>query len=141
MQRYRTILSYTLFIAAIAFSGVAYAQNEEGDYPIDLTDDDETRTYLVEVKRRKESSAKAVALYDYTRSNDDELSFQAGERVEVISRLDPDWWTARSSQNKVGLVPSNYFTYPVSSHPILRTFCVSYSVYRKFTYRKFLNSI
>ena len=30
MQRYRTILSYTLFIAAIAFSGVAYAQNEEG---------------------------------------------------------------------------------------------------------------
>ena len=95
------------------------AQNEEGDYPIDLTDDDETRTYLVEVKRRKESSSKAVALYDYTRINDDELSFQAGDRVEVVSRLDPDWWAVRSSKNEVGLVPSNYFTYPVSSLPYM----------------------
>lgn len=51
-----------------------------------------------------------VALYSFTSQNEEELSFQKGERLEIIERPanDPDWWLARSQFGRTGLVPKNY---------------------------------
>ena len=51
-----------------------------------------------------------VALYPFTGKNDEELSFEKGQRLEIIHKPseDPEWWSARSSGGGVGLVPRNY---------------------------------
>ena len=42
--------------------------------------------------------------------NDQELSFDKGDRLEIVDRpaSDPDWFKARNSNGQVGLVPRNY---------------------------------
>lgn len=51
-----------------------------------------------------------VALYTFKAQNDTELSFNKGERLEVIDRppSDPDWYKARNTSGQIGLVPKNY---------------------------------
>lgn len=51
-----------------------------------------------------------VALYHFTAQNDTELSFNKGDRLEIMDRpsTDPDWFKARNTQAQVGLVPKNY---------------------------------
>ncbi|KAH8324339.1 hypothetical protein KR074_005792 [Drosophila pseudoananassae] len=51
-----------------------------------------------------------VALYSFTSNNDQELSFEKGDRLEIVDRpaSDPDWYKARNNQGAVGLVPRNY---------------------------------
>ena len=72
-----------------------------------------------------------LALYSFTSQNEEELSFQKGERLEILDRPanDPDWcvfvsvsvclifshtlspahrWLARGQFGKSGLVPKNY---------------------------------
>ncbi|XP_055386601.1 cytoplasmic protein NCK1 isoform X2 [Condylostylus longicornis] len=51
-----------------------------------------------------------VALYNFTSNNDQELSFEKGDRLEIIDRpsSDPDWYKARNNQGQIGLVPRNY---------------------------------
>ncbi|CAG7731818.1 unnamed protein product [Allacma fusca] len=51
-----------------------------------------------------------VALYNFTAQNDQELSFEKGDRLEIVDRpaTDPDWFKARNSNGQVGLVPRNY---------------------------------
>ncbi len=51
-----------------------------------------------------------VALYSFKAQNDTELSFDKGDRLEIIDRpaSDPDWLKARNTQAQVGLVPKNY---------------------------------
>ncbi|UYV65052.1 NCK2 [Cordylochernes scorpioides] len=51
-----------------------------------------------------------VALYSFTPQNEEELSFQKGEHLEIIDRPvnDPDWWKARNQHGETGLVPKNY---------------------------------
>ncbi|ODN02930.1 Cytoplasmic protein NCK2 [Orchesella cincta] len=51
-----------------------------------------------------------VALYNFTAQNDQELSFEKGDRLEIVDRpaSDPDWFKARKSNGQVGLVPRNY---------------------------------
>jgi len=51
-----------------------------------------------------------IALYSFTSQNEEELSFQKGERLEILDRPanDPDWWLARGQFGKTGLVPKNY---------------------------------
>ena len=42
--------------------------------------------------------------------NDTELSFNKGDRLEVLDRPanDPEWYKARNQCGQIGLVPSNY---------------------------------
>lgn len=58
-----------------------------------------------------------VALYDYTARTDDDLSFNAGDKLEPLTKGD-DWWMARGitgiSANKEGYIPANYVA-PVES--------------------------
>lgn len=65
-------------------------------------------------RNHSQSQAKGhevvVALYSFTSQNEEELSFQKGERLEIIDKPtnDPDWWMARNSTGDTGLVPKNY---------------------------------
>lgn len=51
-----------------------------------------------------------ITLYPFQSQNDEELSFQKNEQLEVIERPDndPDWWRARNEQGEIGLIPKNY---------------------------------
>ncbi|CAB0029816.1 unnamed protein product [Trichogramma brassicae] len=51
-----------------------------------------------------------VALYSFTSNNDQELSFEKGDRLEILDRppADPEWFKARNGQGQIGLVPRNY---------------------------------
>lgn len=51
-----------------------------------------------------------VALYSFTSNNDTELSFEKGDRLEIIDRppTDPEWFKARNQAGQIGLVPRNY---------------------------------
>ncbi|CAD7079758.1 unnamed protein product [Hermetia illucens] len=51
-----------------------------------------------------------VALYSFVSNNDQELSFEKGDRLEILDRpsSDPDWYKARNQSGQIGLVPRNY---------------------------------
>lgn len=47
------------------------------------------------------------ALYSYSAVEEDELSIEAGDRIELISLNEDNWWLAKRS-GRIGLVPENY---------------------------------
>jgi lipid-binding SYLF domain-containing protein len=47
------------------------------------------------------------ALYDYDATQADELSIRTGDRVEIIEKIDANWWKGKLN-GKVGLVPATY---------------------------------
>lgn len=51
-----------------------------------------------------------IALYPFQSQNNEELSFQKNEKLEIVERPenDPDWWKARNDKGEIGLVPKNY---------------------------------
>ena len=49
------------------------------------------------------------AVYSYVSSEDGEVSFDAGDEVEVIQRSDNGWWLVRTV-NELGWGPSNFLT-------------------------------
>ncbi|XP_072913535.1 tyrosine-protein kinase FRK [Hemitrygon akajei] len=52
-----------------------------------------------------------VALYDYSARTPEDLSFETGERLEVIDQSLDNWWLARSlkrGDGRQGYIPSNY---------------------------------
>lgn len=51
-----------------------------------------------------------VALYSFNSNNDSELSFEKGDRLEILDRplTDPEWFKARNQSGQIGLVPRNY---------------------------------
>ncbi|GAB1602835.1 cytoplasmic protein NCK1-like [Argonauta hians] len=51
-----------------------------------------------------------TALYTFKRSNQEELSFEKGDRLLIVEKPveDPDWWKARNKFDHLGLVPRNY---------------------------------
>ncbi|KAM9840180.1 tyrosine-protein kinase FRK [Aulostomus maculatus] len=59
-----------------------------------------------------------VALYDYSARTEEDLSFGAGDTVEVLDQTAGDWWFARAlsgiSTSKQGYIPANYVA-PVES--------------------------
>ncbi|MED6256813.1 hypothetical protein ATANTOWER_025728 [Ataeniobius toweri] len=56
-----------------------------------------------------------VALYDYDARTEDDLTFQKGEKFQIINNTEGDWWEARSlNTGNSGYIPSNYVA-PVDS--------------------------
>ncbi|XP_062265663.1 tyrosine-protein kinase Fgr isoform X3 [Platichthys flesus] len=56
-----------------------------------------------------------IALYDYDARTEDDLTFQKGEKFQIINNTEGDWWEARSlDTGKTGYIPSNYVA-PVDS--------------------------
>jgi hypothetical protein len=50
----------------------------------------------------------AETLYDYTAEHGDELTVLPGMKVVVIDQSNVDWWTARTEDGTVGLLPASY---------------------------------
>ncbi|KAF7653826.1 hypothetical protein LDENG_00078040 [Lucifuga dentata] len=56
-----------------------------------------------------------IALYDYDARTEDDLTFQKGEKFQIINNTEGDWWEARSlDTGNSGFIPSNYVA-PVDS--------------------------
>uniref|UniRef100_A0A669E161 Tyrosine-protein kinase n=1 Tax=Oreochromis niloticus TaxID=8128 RepID=A0A669E161_ORENI len=56
-----------------------------------------------------------IALYDYDARTEDDLTFQKGEKFQIINNTEGDWWEARSlDTGHSGYIPSNYVA-PVDS--------------------------
>ncbi|KAJ1960102.1 cytoskeletal protein binding protein, partial [Dispira parvispora] len=53
------------------------------------------------------SVSTAVALYDYQAQEDEEVSLQENEKVQVLSEDDPDWTIIRH-KGQAGFVPTTY---------------------------------
>ncbi|KAF9205502.1 actin organization and endocytosis protein [Haplosporangium sp. Z 27] len=51
---------------------------------------------------------KAKALFAYVPQNEGEISIEKGDIIEVLEKLDPQWWRAQNSSGMVGLLPATY---------------------------------
>ena len=65
---------------------------------------------LVEQRVEKAVICTVVALYPFNSGNPEELAFNKGDILEIIDQPqdDPDWWEARMTDGKTGLIPRNY---------------------------------
>ena len=65
--------------------------------------------------RTAEERLLYVALYNYNARTGEDLSFNKGEKMEIINNKDGGWWQAKSLvSGECGYVPSNYIA-PVTS--------------------------
>lgn len=57
----------------------------------------------------RSTSQFVTALYDFTAQADGDLSFRAGDQIELVKRTDSkeDWWTGRIDGHE-GSFPANY---------------------------------
>lgn len=85
--------------------------NNQGWFPSNYTQeegdaDDTLHTYAM----AENVLDIVVALYSFSSNNDQELSFEKGDRLEILDRpaSDPEWYKARNGLGQVGLVPRNY---------------------------------
>lgn len=56
------------------------------------------------------NDGRVYALYTYTAEKDDELSFECGEELLVLTRGDEtekEWWWARNNREETGYIPRN----------------------------------
>lgn len=50
-----------------------------------------------------------IALYNYFASDEGDLSFRKGDRLQIVDDTDPDWWLAKHlTTNQKGYIPMNY---------------------------------
>ncbi|XP_022081647.1 intersectin-1-like isoform X2 [Acanthaster planci] len=54
-----------------------------------------------------DGACQVVTLYPYVKQNDDELSFQKGMVINVVSKEDKDWWKGELN-GLTGVFPANY---------------------------------
>ncbi|KAG6818836.1 hypothetical protein H0H93_001192 [Arthromyces matolae] len=64
------------------------------------------------------------ALHDFAPENEDEVAFNAGERIEVVEKDDlygDGWWKGRNLAGKVGLFPQSYTTSAPPPGPVAQS--------------------
>mmetsp|Transcript_2381 Transcript_2381/g.5608 ORF Transcript_2381/g.5608 Transcript_2381/m.5608 type:complete len:174 (-) Transcript_2381:75-596(-) len=49
-----------------------------------------------------------LVTFDFQGENDDELTVSKDEILTVVQKVDAEWYEARSTMGKVGLIPANY---------------------------------
>jgi len=54
------------------------------------------------------SSITAVALYDYQAADGTEITFDPGDVITDIEKVDAGWWQGNAPDGSRGLFPSNY---------------------------------
>lgn len=64
----------------------------------------------LQVSRDKPKSRVVVAMYDFTASSADEISFKAGDQIIVTNEVLDGWWMGelKNGAGKKGLFPSSY---------------------------------
>lgn len=64
------------------------------------------------------AEAYYIAQYDYSARTEEDLSFNAGDKLEALDKSAGDWWFAKAltgvSASKKGYIPANYVA-PVES--------------------------
>ncbi|KAF8588894.1 SH3-domain-containing protein [Ramaria rubella] len=58
--------------------------------------------------RQASQMAGARALWAYNGQEADDLSFSAGEVIEILEETNADWWKGKNPRGETGLFPSNY---------------------------------
>lgn len=53
---------------------------------------------------------KVIAKFDFDGSDPDDLPFKKGEILEIISKDEEQWWTARNGRGQTGQIPIPYVT-------------------------------
>lgn len=87
------------------------SQGQSGWFPSNYTSEEGDNDDTVHTYAMAENVLDiVVALYSFTSNNEQELSFEKGDRLEIIERppTDPEWYRARDGRGQVGLVPRNY---------------------------------
>lgn len=51
---------------------------------------------------------EARAIWDWESEDPNDLSFRAGDIIEIVKETNADWWTGRSKSGKQGLFPATY---------------------------------
>lgn len=61
------------------------------------------------------------ALHPYTKQSQDQLTFAAREKLDIMESPSPDddWWFARNKAGEMGVVPKNYVKQKQQSTPVL----------------------
>uniref|UniRef100_A0A8R1IR69 SH2 domain-containing protein n=2 Tax=Caenorhabditis japonica TaxID=281687 RepID=A0A8R1IR69_CAEJA len=59
-------------------------------------------------KMRVLTEAIVVGTFKFAGERETDLPFEQGERLEIITKTNNDWWEARNALGTTGLVPSNY---------------------------------
>ncbi|XP_076872665.1 intersectin-2a isoform X3 [Brachyhypopomus gauderio] len=59
---------------------------------------------------------QVIAMYDYKAANEDEMSFQKGQLINVLNKDDSDWWKGEIN-GITGLFPTNYVKMTTESDP------------------------
>jgi len=85
------------------------ARTDAGEAPSDLTEIPEILRHIQRIQDLKYISAEVVALYDFIpdTNENDELPFSEGDRLQVKSREDEDWWLAELDGHQ-GYIPRNW---------------------------------
>ncbi len=68
-----------------------------------------------------EPIAVVKALYAYEAREDNEVAFDEGEKLELLAKLEDDWWLVRKNTKIYGLAPSNYFEDSQTTTPVGKT--------------------
>lgn len=61
--------------------------------------------YPIKVIRKSE---KVKARYDFEARDADDLAFKRGEILDIVSKDEELWWTARNALGKTGSIPVPY---------------------------------
>ena len=62
--------------------------------------------------RLEMEAMEAVALFDYTGRNNEELSFKKNELLSISKKLTPEWWLGQAADgHQSGFIPDGYLTF------------------------------
>jgi len=85
---------------------------EKSDVPVESTTATSETEKPVEAKPAVSDSGadgqKFKAMFSYGGQNDDELCFETGDIITLISKDEEAWWKGATADGRTGVFPSNY---------------------------------